>query len=184
MKFTRKNLLEARTLMDPCTKTIITLDVTYKVNTGEIHYGFNMRSHMLRNEFNEAMASENPGNYILEHYSKDSKLANERLDYLSVDEALCLVNDSASNFLILGKRTYYIEIYMKNIITDTDHDYIVQSKWFDTEEEAVAWYKNGFDYIDSKYCSVYLVTGQFYQNQDDDVNQDYDIISSKELENI
>ena len=73
---------------------------------------------------------------------------------------------------------------MKNIITDTDHDYIIQSKWFDTEAEAVAWYKNSFDYIDSKYCSTYLMTGQFYYAPNDDINQDYDIIGSKKLKNI
>ena len=117
----------------------------------------------------------------MEHYSKDSKLANEHLDYLSVDEALCLVNDSASYFFIPTRHRYYIEVCMKNIITDTDHDYIVQSKWFDTEAEAVAWYKNSFCYIDTKYCSAYLMTGQFYQDQDE---EDYDIISSKKLENI
>lgn len=181
MKFTRKDLLENRTFMDPFAKTIITLDVTWKVDTGEILYGFNMKSHMPRNDFNEAMVSKNPGKYILEHYSKDSKLANEHLDYLSVDEALCLVNDSASYFFIPTRHRYYIEVCMKNIITDTDHDYIVQSKWFDTEAEAVAWYKNSFCYIDSKYCSAYLMTGQFYQDQDE---EDYDIISSKKLENI
>ena len=56
-----------------------------------------------------------------------------------------------------------------------------QDEVFDTEAEAVAWYKNSFCYIDSKYCSAYLMTGQFYQDQDE---EDYDIISSKKLENI
>lgn len=184
MKFTRKDLLNAITLVDNSTNTIITEDVAFDNDGVLTLWGFYVKAHMLRNEFNEAMVSENPGNYILEHYSVDSTLTNGRLDHLSVDEALCLVNDSTSHFLIPGRRNYYIEICMKNIITDTDHDYIVQSKWFDTEEEAVAWYKNSFDYIDSKYCSVYLMTGQFYYAQDDDINQDYDIISSKKLENI
>lgn len=181
MKFTRKDLLENRTFVEPSTNTIITLDVTWKVDTGEILYGFYIKAHMPENEFNEAMVSENPGNYIRVHYSTDSKLANEHLDYLSVDEALCLVNDSASKFSIPGRHRYYIEIYMKNITIGTDHDYIVQSEWFDTEEEAVAWYKNSFCYIDSEYCSVYLITAQFYQYQN---YEDYDIISSKKLENI
>ena len=143
-----------------------------------------MKSHMPKNEFVEAMVSGNPRNYILEHYSADNTLTNGRLDHLSVDEALCLVNDSASNFLIPGRQRYYIDICMKNIIINTDYSYIVQSNWFDTEEEAVAWYKNSFCYIDSKYCSVRLMIAQFYQAYDDDINQDYDIIDSKKLENI
>ena len=184
MKFTRKSLLENRTFVELSTNTIITLDVKWEDDAGKIHYGFNMKSHMPKNEFVEAMVSGNPGNYILEHYLADNTLTKECLDYLSADEALCLINDSTSHFSIPGRQKYYIEICMKNIIIDTDYSYIVQSKWFDTEAEAVAWYKNSFDYIDSKYCSVYLMIAQFYQAYDDDINQDYDIIGSKKLENI
>ena len=139
------------------------------------------KAHMPKNEFAEAMASGNPGNYILEHYSANNTLTKECLDYLSVDEALCLVNDSVSNFCIPGRQRYYIEICMQNITIDTDHTYIAQSKWFDTEAEAVAWYKNSFDYIGSKYCCSYLMIAQFYQNQG---YEDYDIIGSKKLKNI
>lgn len=178
MKLSRKKLLQTETLVDSSTNTIITSDVTWEDGVGEIHNGFNMKAYMPTNEFEEAMDSGNPGNYILERYPADGTLAKGRLTRLSIDEALCLVNDSASNFHIPGRRRYYIEIWMENVVLDTDHAYVIQTKWFDTKKEAVDWYKNSFDYIDSKYCSAHLMTAQYYQNQD------YNIISAKKLKSI
>lgn len=102
MKLSREDLLEIETLVDPSTNTIITSDVTWEDGVGEIHHGFNMKAHMPSNEFEEAMDSGNPGDYILGHYPADGTLAKWRLDRLSVDEALCLVNDPASDFFIPG----------------------------------------------------------------------------------
>lgn len=102
MKLSRKKLLQTETLVDSSTNTIITSDVTWEDGVGEIHNGFNMKAYMPTNEFEEAMDSGNPGNYILERYPADGTLAKGRLTRLSIDEALCLVNDSASNFHIPG----------------------------------------------------------------------------------
>lgn len=102
MKISREDLLEIETLVDPSTNTIITSDVTWEDGVGEVHHGFNMKAHMPENEFEEAMDSGDPGNYILEHYPADGTFAVGRLECLSIDEALCLVNDSSSDFFIPG----------------------------------------------------------------------------------
>lgn len=77
-----------------------------------------------------------------------------------------------------NKRHYYIEFCLRGISLDSDHDYLVQSKWFSTREEALAWYKGNFDYVDSKFVSAYLMTAEFYSEED------YDIVGSEKLENI
>ena len=102
MKLSREDLLEIETLVDPSTNTIITSDVTWEDGVGEVHHGFNMKAHMPLNEFEEAMDSGNPGDYILGHYPADGTFVRGRLERLSIDEALCLVNDPASDFFIPG----------------------------------------------------------------------------------
>ena len=99
MKFTREQLLNAITLVDRSTNTIMTVDETWDNYAGMVIHGFNMKAHMPENEFKEAM-SEDPGDYILAHYPADGTIAKDRLERLSIDEALCLVNDSASNFYV------------------------------------------------------------------------------------
>lgn len=178
MKFSREKLLKVETLVDESNKTIITSEVMWDVGAGEVRHDFIMKSHMPEDEFEDALDSGNPGNYILECYPAAGTLAKRRLVRLSVDEALCLVNDFTSNFHIPNRRRYYIEIWMENITLDTDHRYVVQTKWFDTKKEAVDWYKNSFDYIDPKYCSAHLMTAQYHQDQD------YDIIDVKKLKTI
>lgn len=100
MKFSREDLLEIETLVDPSTNTILTSDVTWEDGVGEVHHGFNMKANMPSNEFEEAMDSGNPGNYILERYSADGTLAKDRLIRLSIDAVLCLVNDPTLDFFI------------------------------------------------------------------------------------
>ena len=102
MKLSRENLLKIETLVDPSTNTIITSDVTWEDGVGEVHHGFNMKTHMPSNEFEEAMDSGNPGDYILGHYPADGTFVRGRLERLSIDEVLCLVNDHASDFFIPG----------------------------------------------------------------------------------
>ena len=102
MKLSREDLLEIETLVDPSTNTIITSDVTWEDGVGEVHHGFNMKAHMPEDKFEEAMDSVEPGNYILEHYPADGTLIKGRLERLSIDEVLCLVNDPASDFFIPG----------------------------------------------------------------------------------
>lgn len=102
MKFSREDLLEIETLVDPSANTIITSDVTWEDGVGEVHHGFNMKTHMPSNEFEEAMDSGNPGDYILGHHPADGTFARGRLERLSIDEVLCLVNDPASDFFTPG----------------------------------------------------------------------------------
>ena len=101
MKFSREDLLKIETLVDPSTNTIITSDVTWEDGVGEVHHGFNMTAHMPSNEFDEAMDSGDPGEYILAHYPADGTIAEGRLERLSIDETLSLVNDPSSNFSVL-----------------------------------------------------------------------------------
>lgn len=102
MKLSRENLLKIETLVDPSTNTIITSDVTWEDGVGEVHHGFNMKTHMPDDKFEEAMDSGDPGEYILAHYPADGTIAEGRLERLSIDDALCLVNDPASDFFIPG----------------------------------------------------------------------------------
>ena len=101
MKITKEELLKAITLVDQSTNTIITADEVYDDNVGLVTRGFNMKANMPENEFKEAMDSGDPGDYILAHYSADGTIAEGRLERLSIDETLRLVNDPASNFYVL-----------------------------------------------------------------------------------
>lgn len=52
-------------------------------------------------------------------------------------------------------RKYYVEI-----VNDNDHDsnYIMQSKYFETEEQATEWFYYTIDFIDKNYfgCLMYV----------------------------
>ena len=100
MKITKEELLKAITLVDQSTNTIITADEVYDDNVGIVTIGFNMKTRMPENEFKEAMGSGDPGDYILAHYPADGTIAKDRLERLSIDEALNLVNDPSSNFSV------------------------------------------------------------------------------------
>ena len=100
MKISREELLNAITLVDKSTNTIITADETWDSNVGMVIRGFNMKAHMPENEFKEAMRGD-PGEYILAYYPADGTIAEGRLERLSIDETLSLVNDPASNFSVL-----------------------------------------------------------------------------------
>ena len=102
MKLSREDLLEIETLVDPSTNTIITSDVTWEDGVGEVHHGFNMKTHMPDDKFEEAMDSGDPGEYTLAHYPADGTIAEGRLERLSIDETLSLVNDPAADFFIPG----------------------------------------------------------------------------------
>lgn len=73
---------------------------------------------------------------------------------------------------------YYIEFCPKGIEIDSDHDYILQSKWFSTKKEATKWYEENFDYVDSKYVSAFLMTAKYYSEDD------YGIVGCDLLRNI
>lgn len=99
MKFTREQLLNVVTLVDKSINTIITADEIYDDDVGMVIRGFNMKAHMPENEFKEAMSGD-PGDYILAHYPADGTIAKDCLERLSIDEALCFVNGSSSNFSV------------------------------------------------------------------------------------
>lgn len=100
MKITKEELLKAITLVDQSTNTIITAYETWDNNVGMVVRGFITKANMPENEFKEAMRGD-PGEYILAHYPADGTIAEGRLERLSIDETLSLVNDPASNFSVL-----------------------------------------------------------------------------------
>ncbi len=53
-------------------------------------------------------------------------------------------------------KKYYIEIV--NVETD---EYIIQTKWFDTEEEAINFMKENFDFIDRGTYALDLMSAVF-----------------------
>lgn len=93
MKITREELLNAITLVDQSTNTIITAYETWHNNVGMVVRGFIMKAHMPENKFKEAMGGD-PGEYVRVHTEGCWEL-------LSIDETLNLVNDPASNFYVL-----------------------------------------------------------------------------------
>ena len=177
LKISRTELLANETWIDPFAHIVLTSDVTWEDGVGEVCHGFNMKT-MTASESKEAIDNGDAGEYILEKYPADGTGADEKLTRLSVDEALCLVNDSAFKFYLPNRRRFYIEICPKVRLDDQDHEYVVQTKWFNSKRQAIAWYKNAFDYVDSKYCTVRLVIVQYYN-----VN-DYDIVATEELAGI
>lgn len=73
---------------------------------------------------------------------------------------------------MIDMRKYYIEVVWHN---DKDN-YILQSKWFDTEEQALTWVK-GIDYV-VEYIDVYLMSSEwnFETNTYIDIEQERKIL--------
>ena len=69
------------------------------------------------------------------------------------------------------EKRYYIEIWEN----DGLEPFILQSKWFDTEEQALAWLDT-IDYIDNKY-SISLMSGMYDKETDcyEDIDLEYNI---------
>lgn len=61
-------------------------------------------------------------------------------------------------------KKYYIEFSHKRSEND---NYDMQSKWFDTEKQALEWFK-GFDYISDTY--VYLMSSEWDEEEDIYIN--------------
>lgn len=87
MKITKREFLKKDTWVNKGSRTIITSDIVWVENVGEVHYGFNMKEHMGKTEFGKAMGAEDPGDYILENYPADGTWLSDRLERLSIDEA-------------------------------------------------------------------------------------------------
>jgi len=76
------------------------------------------------------------------------------------------------------KRRFYVEFCLEGVEMDSDHDYLLQSRWLDSREEAIEWCKKEFDYIDPKYISVFIVMAEF--SSDDE----YDIVGLEKILDI
>ena len=68
-------------------------------------------------------------------------------------------------------KKYYIEVVWHN----NNENYMLQSKWFNTEEEALEW-ANNIDYV-VEYIDVYLMSSVW------DVEKDYyeDIVVERKI---
>lgn len=184
MKISREKLLNTDTWVDYSTHTVITSEMTWENNTNKVYCGFNIKANITDEEFAKALNSVDPKNYIFKSRTINEAATIDRPTHLSVDEALCLVNDSASDFCpfqISGKHRYYIEFCPQEPTDDDDHRYWVQTGWFASKAEAISWYKDNFCYVDSKHCFARLVTAQELSNGK---NDDYDIVSVEILEAI
>lgn len=180
MKISREKLLDTDAWADYSTHTVIAPKMTWESNINKVCYDFDIISNMPEEEFLKALNSGDLRNYITANRTE----AIGRPTSLSVDEALCLVNDSASNFRpfqLLGKRRYYIEFCPQEPTEDDDHRYWVQTGWFSSKTEIISWYRDNFCYVDSKHCFARLVTVQELPNGK---NDDYDIVSVETLEAI
>lgn len=70
-----------------------------------------------------------------------------------------------------GKEKYYLEFIHVN---SDEENYDMQSKWFDSSEEALSWLKENFDFI-CEGMNVFLMTARF------NIDGGYDIISSSKV---
>ena len=55
------------------------------------------------------------------------------------------------------KTKYYVEF--KN--TEDEESYCLQSKWFDTKEEAINWYRTSFDFVRTDDIIVSVMKAEF-----------------------
>lgn len=55
---------------------------------------------------------------------------------------------------------YYVEF--ENL--EDDFSYCLQSKWFDTREQAFYWYKDSFDFIRNRTMIVRIMSSEFNEN--------------------
>lgn len=94
MKITKKEFLAKDSWFNCKTKTIVTADITWLDQVGEVHHGFNMKENMKEAEFEEAMKREDPGDYILEKFAAAETGEVNRLTMLSIDEAYDKVTSS------------------------------------------------------------------------------------------
>lgn len=69
-------------------------------------------------------------------------------------------------------RKYYIEVVWHN----NEENYLLQSRWFDTEEQAIEWAKD-IDYV-VEYIDVYLMSSEWNNETDTyiDIEQERKIL--------
>lgn len=69
-------------------------------------------------------------------------------------------------------KKYYIDIHIKN------NGYVLQSKLFSTEKQAMKWFVKSFDYVDFASMTFYLVVADYKK---DDFEDYVDIESYNEI---
>lgn len=70
---------------------------------------------------------------------------------------------------------YYIEIV--DTTTRKDEMYAMQSRWFETEKEAIEWFESSFDYLDGRFIP-FVMTAEFYDEDE------YDILASEDINSV
>ena len=68
---------------------------------------------------------------------------------------------------------YYVEFEH----TADEESYCLQSKWFDTKEDAIKWYRTSFDFVRTEDIVVSVMRAEFdeYEFQFGDIEFDEDI---------
>lgn len=59
----------------------------------------------------------------------------------------------------MKNKKYYLEF----VIRKTSNSYDLQSKWFDSEEEALKWLNDSFDYT-SMQVEVWLMSAEWFED--------------------
>ena len=62
-------------------------------------------------------------------------------------------------------KNYYVEFEVK----DSGEIYSIQSRWFDTKEKALDWFKDSFDLIRAEEISVFLMSADFSEDEYGDI---------------
>lgn len=57
-------------------------------------------------------------------------------------------------------KKYYVEF--ENL--EDDYSYCLQSRWFDTKEQALNWYKTNFDFIRNRTMIARIMSSEFDEN--------------------
>ena len=76
------------------------------------------------------------------------------------------------------KHYYYIEICVEGF--DSDPNYALQSRFFESESEAVNWFNINFDYV-NEYMLVYLMRTNNEKFDNYNELEDYDIIQVRRI---
>ena len=59
-------------------------------------------------------------------------------------------------------KKYYVEFQCMA----TDTDFVLQSVWFESEEDAITWYRYNFDHVDTEEMRVFLMCADFDENNE------------------
>ena len=62
------------------------------------------------------------------------------------------------------KTKYYVEFES----TESENKYSIQSKYFDTEQEAIQWYKDSFDFVDINEIIVSIMKAEMEEDENGD----------------